>query len=106
MVLTVWPPLNVVGIVIVLLDAWLLSGPALYRCGLPLEPPENGEAASSTGGPLWHNQSSHADTSGVDVNQLKAKDEVLYLGHRLPFEGCAYTALQPGVFRDQHGVFR
>lgn len=95
MVLTVWPPLNVAGIVMVLPNAWLLSGPVIYRCGLPLDPPENEEAASSIHRPPLHNQSSHADTPGVDVNQLKVKQELLYLGHRLPFEGCAYTALQP-----------
>lgn len=47
MVLTVWPPLNVAGIVMVLPNAWLLSGPIIYRCGLPLAPSEDEEAASS-----------------------------------------------------------
>jgi hypothetical protein len=77
MVLTVWPPLNVAGIVMVLPNAWLLSGPIIYRCGLPLAPSQDEEAASSIHGPLSHSQSSHADTPGVDVNQLKAKQEVL-----------------------------
>lgn len=76
-VLTVRPPLNVAGIVMDLPNAWLLSGPIIYRYGLPLDPSENEEAASSTHGPLSHSQSSHADTPGVDVNQLKAKQEVL-----------------------------
>lgn len=35
------PSLNLVSVVMVLLDTWLLSGPAIHRCGLPLDPPES-----------------------------------------------------------------